>query len=946
MPPNLNFLLNILSIANIVKFYMQKTLLLVDGSNYLYRAFYALPNMHNMEGMPTGAIYGIISMLRRIRMNYPANFIVCIFDAQGKTFRNTLYSEYKATRKSMPEDLSIQLTPIYTAIRALGWPILVVEGVEADDVIGTLVIQATKIGFKSIIFSCDKDLAQLVNDHVVLINTMNHKMLDSHAVIAKFGIPPERIVDYLTLIGDTIDNIPGVKKCGQKTAIKWLTQYNSLDVIIANANKITGIVGKNLREALEWLPKARILITIKTNCDLSTYIDSIIVSLRASTPNNNTLREIFIRYNFRAWLYELDNLVNQTTSHTRSKIFNNLHLPKLITKNESYSDKKFIISDKYELILTEVQLNYWIIKINSVKLTAINVKGTSVIPLQAKLIGIALCCDIRHAAYIPIAHEYQNVPTQLSFDLVLAKLKPWLEDPTKLKLGQNIKYECHIFANYGIHFCGIQHDIMLESYVIESYRAHDIHSLALRYLKQSLTTSYISNSNKAIFTQPNFQHMTLVDAAACAAEIVNIILAVHQVIWPKIRDNINLRFIYEQIEIPSIVVLQKIEWTGVLIDLIALRSQSYTLGVHMLQIEQKAYLLAQKTFNLNSSKQLSEVLFDTLQLPIIKKTPSGKPSTNEEVLHKLAECYALPKILLNYRVLSKLKSTYTDKLPKMISNKTGRIHTNYSQAVVVTGRLASNDPNLQNIPIRTIEGRRIREAFIAPQGNLIVSADYSQIELRIIAHLSEDSNMLKAFRNHVDIHNTTAAEIFNVDLYNVTNEQRRYAKLINFGLIYGMSAFGLAANLGIELVIAQLYIEKYFQRFSGIKKYIDTIKFTAKLQGYVETIFGRRLWLPEINSSNKQRRLAAERTAINAPMQGTAADLIKLAMISVQNWLYYSNLQSKILMQVHDELVLEVPLNELQLIKETLPELMKNVAILKVPLITKIGIGQNWGLAH
>lgn len=924
---------------------MQKTLLLVDGSSYLYRAFHALPDMRNAEGAPTGALYGIINMLRRLRNDYPASYIACVFDAKGKTFRDDLYDEYKATRKSMPEDLALQIEPIHAAVRALGWPILMVEGVEADDVIGTLGVRAAGVGLKTIVSTGDKDLAQLVNEHVTLVNTMSNETLDRAAVIAKFGVPPERIIDYLSLVGDTVDNVPGVEKCGPKTAVKWLTQYDSLDGVLANADKISGVVGENLRRALPWLPQARALVTVKTDCDLSAHMGTILDSLPVQPQDNDTLRTLFSRYNFRTWLRELDAAASSDAPAVAANTSAQSEpAPSAAPPQGGLFDSTAHIVTEYETVLTEAQLDAWLNTINAAELTAVDTETTSLIPLQAQLVGISLCCTPGRATYIPVAHNYQDMPAQLSRELVLAKLKPWLEDASKAKLGQNLKYDSHIFANHGMQLRGIVHDTLLQSYVFESHRTHDMDSLALRHLNRT-TISYTDVCGKGA-SQIGFEQVEILRATEYAAEDADVTLALHHAMWPQVAEDAKLCYIYEKIEVPTSVVLQKIERNGVLVDADILAVQSGELGKRMLEIEQQAYALAEQPFNLNSPKQLGEILFDKLKLPVVKKTPSGTPSTDEEVLQKLAEDYPLPKILLDYRGLAKLKSTYTDKLPKMVDPTTGRVHTNYAQAVAVTGRLSSNDPNLQNIPIRTAEGRRIREAFIAPPGCVIVSADYSQIELRIMAHISEDANMLKAFADGEDIHRATAAEIFGVALGEVTSEQRRFAKVINFGLIYGMSAFGLAGNLGIERAAAQMYIDKYFQRFAGVKQFMDNTRLEAKSQGYVETVFGRRLWLPEINSPNGPRRQGAERAAINAPMQGTAADLIKLAMITVQDWLERDGLGSKMIMQVHDELVLEVPEAELDLVRQKLPELMSKVAQLKVPLLAEVGTGKNWDEAH
>ena len=920
---------------------MQKTLLLVDGSSYLYRAFHALPDMRNAEGAPTGALYGIINMLRRLRNDYPASYVACVFDAKGKTFRDDLYPDYKATRKSMPEDLALQIEPIHAAVRALGWPILMVEGIEADDVIGTLSVQATAAGLDTIISTGDKDMAQLVDEHVTLVNTMSNEVLDIAGVTAKFGVPPNRIVDYLSLIGDTVDNVPGVEKCGPKTAVKWLTAYDSLDGVMANADKISGVVGENLRRALDWLPQGRVLVTVKTDCDLSAHMKSILESLTMQPQDKEVLKDLFTRYNFRTWLRELADGGDAAVG--KSPVVGAVAAAALEVPAQGglFAPATPV---EYETVLTDAQLDQWIAAINAAELTAVDTETTSLEAMQAELVGISLCWEPGRAAYIPVGHNYQDAPPQLSREHVLERLKPWLEDASKPKLGQHLKYDSHIFANYGIRLAGVKHDTLLESYVFESHRPHDMDSLAARHLERK-TITYAEVCGKGA-SQIGFNEVAIERATEYAAEDAEVTLALHRAMWPQIEHDDKLRFIYEKIEVPTSVVLQKIERNGVLIDSERLGQQSQDLGRRMLEIEQQAYDLAGQPFNLNSPKQLGEILFGKLELPVVKKTASGAPSTDEEVLQKLAEDYPLPKVLLDYRGLSKLKSTYTDKLPKMINPVTGRVHTNYAQAVAVTGRLASNEPNLQNIPIRTAEGRRIREAFVAPEGSVIVSADYSQIELRIMAHISEDENMLKAFANNEDIHKATAAEIFGIAPEQVESEQRRYAKVINFGLIYGMSAFGLAGNLGIERSAAQMYIDKYFMRFSGVKRYMDETRLQAKARGYVETVFGRRLWLPEINSPNGPRRQGAERAAINAPMQGTAADLIKLAMIAVQDWLEKTGMQTRMIMQVHDELVLEVPQQELAVVREKLPELMKNVAELKVPLLAEVGIGKNWDEAH
>ncbi len=923
---------------------MNKTLLLVDGSSYLYRAFHAMPDLRNSDGVPTGAIYGMINMLRRLRQDYAADHIACVFDAKGKTFRDDMYPEYKAHRPSMPEDLARQIEPIHEVVRALGWPILMVEGIEADDVIGTLATEATALGLKTIISTGDKDLAQLVNDQVTLVNTMSNETLDRNGVVGKFGVPPERIVDYLTLVGDTVDNVPGVEKVGPKTAVKWLSQYDSLDGVITHANEIGGVVGENLRKALDWLPLARQLVTVKCDCDLSGHHESVLASLQQSAEDKLALKAFFEKMGFRTWLRELNAALaagNETTPNGESGA---LFAAYAADENDTPSVPAAPVQKHYEAIFSDAQLDQWIEKINAAALTALDTETTSLDVLHAELVGISLCCEPGVAAYIPVAHRYPGAPAQLSRGHVLAKLKPWLEDATKPKVGQHLKYDCHVLQNYGIHVQGIVHDTLLESYVVESHRSHDMDSLALRWLNRK-TISYVEICGKGA-SQIGFDEVDIERATEYAAEDADITFQLHQTLWPKIDKVDGLRFIYQTIELPTSRVLQRIERNGVFIDVQRLQAQSHELGTKLLQLEQQAYELAGQPFNLNSPKQLGEIFFEKLKHPVVKKTASGAPSTDEEVLHKLAEDYPLPKLLLEYRGLAKLKSTYTDKLPKMVNPTTGRVHTNYGQAIAVTGRLSSNDPNLQNIPVRTAEGRRIREAFIASPGNVIVSADYSQIELRIMAHLSEDPAMLRAFAAGDDIHRATAAEIFGVSLDEVQAEQRRAAKVINFGLIYGMSAFGLAGNLGIERAAAQMYMEKYFNRFAGVKRFMDDLRQQVKSHGFVETVFGRRLWLPEINSPNGPRRQAAERAAINAPMQGTAADLIKLAMIAVQDWLDKEKLKSLMVMQVHDELVLDVPLDELEQVKQTLPQLMAGVAQLKVPLVADLGFGPNWEQAH
>ncbi|RLK46069.1 DNA polymerase I [Cupriavidus plantarum] len=935
-----------------------KTLLLVDGSSYLYRAYHALPDLRNGEGLPTGAIYGMINMLRKLRNDYPAEYSACVFDAKGKTFRDDMYPAYKEHRPSMPEDLARQIEPIHEAVRALGWPIVVVEGVEADDVIGTLARQATAQGVRTVVSTGDKDLAQLVDDHVTLVNTMSGEVLDPPGVVAKFGVPPERIVDYLSLIGDAVDNVPGVPKVGPKTAVKWLTAYDTLDNIMASAAEIKGVVGENLRNTLEWLPKARELVTVKTDCDLREAVADF-HALRELGEDKDKLVAFFAKYGFKSWLRELtgDSLPNLANAARNGKgaAQKGIPSPQGGLFDGEGNDAEQPAHDlppaevTYDTVTSEAALDEWIKRIVDAPLVAIDTETTSLDPMLAELVGISLSAEPGSACYIPVAHRGPDVAGaenfgQLSREYVLERLRPWLEDASRPKLGQHLKYDAHVFANHGIALRGIEQDTMLESYVLASHRNHGMDSLAEKLLNVK-TITYEEVCGKGA-SQIGFDQIDLQRATQYAAEDADVTLRLHRNMHPKIEAADGLRFVYEKIEMPVSVVLQKIERNGVLIDSDRLAAQSAELGQRLMDIEQAAYAAAGQPFNLGSPKQIGEILFNQMKLPVVKKTASGAPSTDEEVLQKLAEDYPLPKILLDYRGLSKLKSTYTDKLPKMVNPNTGRVHTSYGQATAVTGRLASTDPNLQNIPVRTEEGRRIREAFIAPPGSVIVSADYSQIELRIMAHISGDENLLRAFANGEDIHRATAGEIFGVEREAVTSEQRRYAKVINFGLIYGMSAFGLASNLGIEREAAKHYIDRYFMRYPGVARYMEETRQTAREQGYVETVFGRRLWLPDINGGNGPRRQAAERAAINAPMQGTAADLIKLSMIAVQDWLETDKLGTRQIMQVHDELVLEVPESEFERVKVKLPELMCTVAELRVPLVAEVGHGANWEEAH
>lgn len=925
-----------------------KTLLLVDGSSYLYRAYHAMPDLRGPAGEPTGALYGMVNMLRRLRLDFSAEYSACVFDAKGKTFRDDMYPEYKAHRPSMPEDLAAQIAPIHEMVRALGWPLLMLEGVEADDVIGTLAVMAEKAGMQVVISTGDKDLAQLVTDRVTLVNTMSNERLDRAGVIAKFGVPPERIVDYLSLIGDTVDNVPGVNKCGPKTAVKWLEQYDTLDGVIAHAGDIKGVVGENLRQALDFLPLARRLVTVETGCALAPQVETIADSLPSLPEANERLLELFRRHGFKTWAREIESAaVGIGASEVPVQSGAAAAEPGLAQGAlfEATAPAAAAMSaGEYETILSWAQFDAWLARIEQAELTAFDTETTSLDAMQAKLVGMSFCVEAGRAAYLPLAHRAPGAPAQLPLPAVLERLKPWLESPLRKKVGQHMKYDAQVLANYGIALAGIEHDTLLQSYVLESHRSHDMDSLALRHLAYT-TIKYEDVCGKGA-SQIGFDEVAVEQAAAYAAEDADVTLRLHQALYPQVKVQPGLDYVYRKIEMPTSEVLRKMERNGVLIDAELLGRQSHELGAKMLELEQQAYQLADGPFNLNSPKQIGEIFFTRLQLPVVKKTPSGAPSTDEEVLQKLAEDYPLPKVLLEYRGLSKLKSTYTDKLPKMVNADTGRVHTHYAQAVAVTGRLASNDPNLQNIPVRTAEGRRIREAFIAPEGSVIMSADYSQIELRIMAHISGDENLLRAFAHGEDIHRATAAEIFGVGRDAVDTDQRRVAKTINFGLIYGMSAFGLASNLGITRDAAKLYIDRYFMRYPGVAEYMEQTRESARRRGYVETVFGRRLWLPEINGGNGPRRQAAERAAINAPMQGTAADLIKLSMIAVQGWLEADGMQSKMIMQVHDELVLEVPAAEFDQVKQQLPALMCGVAELKVPLVAEVGSGANWEVAH
>ena len=916
-------------------------LILVDGSSYLYRAYHALPPLTNSKGKPTGAVKGVINMMRRLQKDYPQSTVVVVFDAKGKTFRDEIYSDYKAHRPPMPDDLREQIAPIHEIIQAMGLPMLIVDGVEADDVIGTLAVQATAAEQPVIISTGDKDIAQLVNEHITLINTMNNTTMDRAGVIEKFGISPELIIDYLALLGDKSDNIPGVPGVGEKTALGLLQGIGGLDDIYTRLDEVAGLgfrgaktMSPKLAENKELAYLSYKLATIKTDVEMPVHLSE----LKNGEPDHSALLSLFQDMEFKSWIEEAQTNNNQQSAPAANSE------SKLDDLVEAAADAPAIVKN-YQLVLTESELTAWIEKINHADLVAVDTETTSLDYMRAQLVGISLSTAPGEAAYIPFAHDYMGAPEQLKPEFVLDSLKPYLEDPALKKVGQNLKYDMSVLAQHGITLRGIAFDTMLESYVLDSVASrHDMDSLALNYLNEE-TIKFADVAGKGA-AQITFNQVPLEQAAPYAAEDADITLRLHQVLWPRVAGEAALKKVFEEIELPLVPVLSRIERTGALVDDTLLFQQSQELSERLAELETQAWDLAGQQFNLASPKQLGEILFEKLQIPVLKKTAKGAPSTKEEVLQELALDYPLPKVLLEHRGLAKLKSTYTDKLPTMINPVTGRIHTSYHQAGTATGRLSSSDPNLQNIPVRTAEGRRVRQAFIAAPGSKLVAADYSQIELRIMAHLSQDPSLLAAFSAGQDIHRATAAEVFGVETDAVTSDQRRSAKAINFGLIYGMSAFGLARQLGIGRKQAAEYIELYFTRYPGVQNYMNNIRYSAAEKGYVETFFGRRLYLPEINSRNGMRRQAAERTAINAPMQGTAADIIKLAMISVQSWLESSALNSKIIMQVHDELVLEVPESELDVIKQGLCERMENAAELLVPLVVDVGVGNNWDEAH
>jgi DNA polymerase I len=900
----------------------EKTLLLVDGSSYLYRAFHALPELRSPKtGEPTGAIYGVLNMLRKLAADYKAQARACVFDAKGRTFRDELYAEYKATRTAMPDDLSRQVGPLHEAVRALGWPLLLIDGVEADDVIATLVEQAKARGWRSVISTGDKDLTQLVDARTLWVNTMSNEKLDVAGVQAKFGVPPEKIVDYLALIGDQIDNIPGVDKVGPKTACKWIVQYGSLEGVIAHAAEISGLAGENLRKVKHWLPKARELLTVKRDVPLPVTLEQLIDGADACKRDPARQRAQYERFGFKTWLKEVEDAPLAAAP-----------VPVEAAKKRGY-----------RTILSEDELRELMLKIEAVPLVGLACLGTADDPLRARLVGMALAFG-DEAVYLPLGHQYPAAPDQVPLGTALALLKPWLERADCRKVAEDAKLDSHLLANHGIELAGCVHDTIIESYVLEVHERHELAALAQRHCGWStLTLDEVTGKGVSRIA---FSAVDVARATEYAAQQVDCILALHDILQPRIAADEKLDFVYQKIELPLVPVLLAMERHGVLIERQKLEAQSQELGKDILALEQKAYDAAGQPFNLGSPKQIQEILFERQKLPVKKKTPSGQPSTDEDSLAELALDHPLPRLILEHRALSKLKSTYTDKLPKSINPATGRVHTTYSQTTAVTGRLASNEPNLQNIPIRTPAGRRIRACFIAPPGAKIMSADYSQIELRIMAHLSGDENLRRAFADGEDVHRATAAEVFGVPLGEVDADQRRIAKVINFGLIYGMSSFGVAQNLSIDRGTAQTYIERYFARYPGAKRYMDETRQRARELGYIETVFGRRLWLPELRSGAPVRRQAAERAAINAPMQGTAADLIKLAMIAVHHWLEESASRAKLIMQVHDELVLEVPDAEVSTVTGRVRELMQAVHKLDVPLVVDVGVADNWDQAH
>jgi len=904
-------------------------MILVDGSSYLYRAFHAIPPLSTSDGQPTNAIRGVTSMIKSLIKTYAGSPIVVIFDAKGKTFRDDMYPEYKAQRPSMPDDLRLQIEPIHSIIKAMGLPLISIGGVEADDVIGTIAKIVGETGRGVIVSTGDKDMAQLVTDKVTLVNTMTDTLMDIEGVKTKFGVGPELIIDFLALMGDKVDNIPGVPGVGEKTALGLLQGLGSLESIYSRLDEIAGLgfrgaktLSKKMEDNKEMAFMSYKLATIK--CDVELDFDSI--TLDNKPQDIETLKELFTRLEFKTWIKELDKPVASSDTATEDE------------------EEVEAVEVCYETVLDKDHFAIWLDKIQQAPLFAFDTETTSLNYMAAELVGLSLSVEVGKAAYIPVAHDYEGAPEQLDRDWVLAQIKPILEDSKQAKIGQNLKYDANVLANYDIELKGIEFDTMLESYVLNSTGSkHNMDSLAKKFLSHK-TVSFEEIAGKGV-KQKTFNQIELEQAAFYAAEDADITFRLHQAIWNKLEKTPELINVFKEIELPLIPVLAKMEQTGTLIDPDLLHQQSSEIATRLEELEIKAHEMAGQAFNLSSPKQLQEILFVKLELPVLKKTPKGQPSTAEPILQELALSYELPRIIMEHRSLSKLKSTYTDKLPEMIQ-KTGRIHTSYHQAVTATGRLSSTDPNLQNIPIRTTEGRRIRQAFIAPKGYKLIAADYSQIELRIMSHLSQDPGLLEAFAQNADVHKATAAEVFEVSLNEVTTEQRRRAKAINFGLIYGMSAFGLAKQLGIGRPEAQKYIQRYFERYPGVRTYMENTRELAREKGYVETLFGRRLYLPDIKASNAMMRQAAERTAINAPMQGTAADIIKRAMIKMHDWLQDTNLDIKMILQVHDELIFEVKESDLSAAQEKILDIMENTSSIDVPLLVEAGIGDTWDQAH
>ena len=923
---------------------LKKRMLIVDASSFLYRAYHALPDLRSKKGHPTGALHGIVNMLKKVRVDWPSQIGACVFDPKGPTFRDEIFPDYKATRSSMPEDLKLQIPPIFEVVKALGWPLIQVNGFEADDVIGTLVCEASKQNFESVIISGDKDLTQLVNEHIILVDTMsrhggNGKVYDKSAVLEKFGVLPEKIVDYLTLVGDQSDNIPGVKKIGAKTAARLLNQYGSLEQIVESVQNISGVVGKNLQDAKDWIPTGKELVTIKRDCPhLDEFIDNLDTTLNWLPLDLNKIsfmqREFDLTRVFKDVLDSpSDDFRNQKTSLLRTK-----------SPEKRATNFKKNIKINYQTVYTIQQLNELIEVISKKPIVAFDTETTSLNTREANLVGISFSWDLGCAAYVPIAHVHELEEKQLSLKEVAETLKPWFADKKNTKVAHNLKYDWHILENNGIFLDGNLHDTLLQSYVLEAHKRHDLESLASRFLDRTgLSYDDLTGTGKK---RIGFEQVPIDMASRYSCEDSDFTLDLHNTLHKILSSDTELLEIYQKIELPSLKVLKVMESEGVYIDEPLLTEQTKELTQKIFNLESKAHNLAGRPFNLGSPKQIADILFVDLGYKPIKKTAGGAPSTDESVLERLAENYPLPLILLEWRTLSKLKSTYTEKLPKMIDSKSQRVHTTFSQATAVTGRLASSDPNLQNIPVRSEEGRRIRAAFIATTNSVIVSADYSQIELRIMAHLSEDKSLITAFENSQDIHSATAAEIFGVSNLKVTSDQRRTAKVINFGLIYGMSPFGLSKSLGITIDAAKVYIDKYFMRYPMVASFMENTKEFAKANGFVQTVFGRKLWLPEINSPNGQRRQASERAAINAPMQGTAADLIKMAMINVQKTILKNSFSTKMILQVHDELIFETPLKEIEEFRDCLKLAMCSVAKLNVPLEVDIGCGDNWEQAH